>query len=117
AAFQLADDLAGVLEGEGGEGTDLALERPNAVVAMARGMAPPAEARLLDELAARGQLDGAERERVREVVLSTGAVDRVRNLAGRLIDEAGRAIEAAELPGDVAGPLADLARQIGEGTR
>jgi geranylgeranyl diphosphate synthase type I len=104
-AFQLRDDLLGVFgdPGETGKpaGDDLREGKRTVLVAYGLDGADPAGRDLLEGALGRADLDDGEVERVRDVLTSSGAVDRVEGLIASLTTTAATALEEA----GSAGPL------------
>ncbi|MGH9068541.1 MAG: polyprenyl synthetase family protein [Acidimicrobiales bacterium] len=120
-AFQLADDLADVLgppDGEEAPGTeDLRAGKTTALVVLGRQEADPRQLAILDRLIGSEDLGEAGAEMVRDVLVATGAVDRVADLIAGHVAEAKRAVEAGALPPSAASALLDLADAVGQPPR
>jgi geranylgeranyl diphosphate synthase type I len=112
-AFQLRDDVLGVLGDPSvtgkPAGDDLREGKRTALVAMALEKATPAQAALLDERLGDPALDERGVAALREVLLDTGAVERVEGLIDARTEEALLALETAPITGEAAVVLRDLA--------
>jgi geranylgeranyl diphosphate synthase, type I len=107
-AFQLRDDVLGVFgdPAETGKpaGDDLREGKRTVLVAKALDRATPAQAALVQRLLGDPALDAAGVEALREVILTTGALDAVEELIDDLVDESRAALTAAT----VADPARDV---------
>jgi geranylgeranyl diphosphate synthase type I len=112
-AFQLRDDVLGVFGDPSvtgkPAGDDLREGKRTALVAMALEKATPAQAALLDEHLGDPALDEAGVAALREVLVDTGAVERVEALIAARTDEAVAALETAPVTAEAAAVLRDLA--------
>jgi geranylgeranyl diphosphate synthase type I len=112
-AFQIADDLLGTfgateLTGKPNS-SDLREGKRTLLVARALEKADAGDAALLRAGLGKPDLDEAEADALREVLLRTGAVQSCREDAERLRSEAVRALDGAPLPAPVAEALRDIA--------
>lgn len=109
-AFQIADDLLGSFGAPEVTGkpnaSDLREGKRTLLVARALQRASPGDAAALRAGLGNPQ---ADLEQLREILRRTGAVDFARAEAGRLRDEALRALDTAALPADVALALREIA--------
>ena len=109
-AFQIADDLLGSFGAPEVTGkpnaSDLREGKRTLLVARALERASPEDAAALREGLGNPQADV---EQLREILRRTGAVDFARAEAGRLRDQALRALDAPALPDDVAAVLREIA--------
>jgi geranylgeranyl diphosphate synthase, type I len=114
-AFQLRDDLLGVF----GDATvtgkpvgeDLREGKPTILHALAVEAAGPAAARVLERYGA-ADLDDHEIAALQEVLVETGAVDRVEHEIDDLVADAVAALEGAAVTAEAREALADLARYV-----
>ncbi|HWC12508.1 MAG TPA: polyprenyl synthetase family protein [Acidimicrobiales bacterium] len=114
-AFQLRDDLLGVfgdatLTGKP-VGEDLREGKPTILHALAVERAGPAAARVLERYGA-PDLDDEEILALQEVLVATGAVDRVERDIDGLVADALAALEDAAVTPEAREALADLARYV-----
>ncbi|WP_084532025.1 polyprenyl synthetase family protein [Nocardia miyunensis] len=101
-ACQLRDDLLGVVgatdvTGKPSDGA-LAPRKATAVVVAARRYAEPAARVEFDALLAAPFLEGAAVERLRELIIASGACDRVEAMISDCLSEARHAVRTAALP-------------------
>ena len=112
-AFQLRDDLLGVFgdPAETGKpaGDDLREGKRTVLVAAALEKADAAQADVVRRHLGDPRLDAAGVADLREVLLDTGAVDRVEQLVGELLETALTALAAAPVEETARGVLAELA--------
>lgn len=117
-AFQLRDDVLGVfgdpdVTGKP-SGDDVREGKRTVLLALARAAASPDQHAVLDAHVGDPALDPRGVERVREVLVATGALAEVERRIGALADDALRALDDLTLP-PPAGPA--LARLVGTATR
>ncbi|GAB3870810.1 polyprenyl synthetase family protein [Terrabacter terrigena] len=102
-AFQLRDDLLGVFgdpEATGKPaGDDLREGKRTVLVAYALDAASPTDRATVEALLGRDDLEFAGVEAIRQVLVGTGAVDRVEGLITALADDARKAVEQARETG------------------
>lgn len=107
-AFQLRDDVLGVFGDEQVTGksaeSDLRAGKVTALVAFAR----QSGSTELDALLARDELDAAACDRLRELLVHTGALARVEALITELAEAARAELSRAELPRRLSAELAEL---------
>ncbi len=114
-AFQLRDDLLGVFGSEEitGKpvGDDLREGKLTPLLAAAAGRCDGVGTELLERV---GQVDlrPEEIEAIRDLLLSTGAVDEVEAAIGRLVDESLTALESVPITDEARVALADLGRYV-----
>jgi geranylgeranyl diphosphate synthase type I len=112
-AFQLRDDVLGVFGDPAvtgkPAGDDLREGKRTVLVAMALQEATPAQADLLRTRLGEPALDAAGIDLLREVLVSTGAVDRVEKLISARTEESLAALEGAPLTEEAAEVLRELA--------
>jgi geranylgeranyl diphosphate synthase type I len=114
-AFQLRDDLLGVY-GDAAVtgkpvGEDLREGKPTVLHALAVEAASPAAARVLERYGA-PDLDDPEIVALQEVLVETGAVDRVERAIDDLVADALVALDSAAVTADAREALAELARYV-----
>ncbi|MCW2587183.1 MAG: polyprenyl synthetase, partial [Frankiales bacterium] len=111
--FQLRDDVLGVFGDPSvtgkPAGDDLREGKRTALVALALEQATPAQTELVRRHLGDPALDPAGVEALREVLVATGAVDRVEQLITSRTDEALTALDAAPVSADAREVLAELA--------
>ena len=104
-AFQIADDLLGTFGSPAVTGkanaSDLREGKRTLLVARAFESAEPRDAAILRAGLGKPDLTDADAERMREVLVRSGAVDSCRRDAERLRDEAVRALDGAPVPASV----------------
>jgi geranylgeranyl diphosphate synthase type I len=119
-AFQLRDDLLGVFGDPAVTGKpvddDLREGKPTPLLALARGRATGADARLLDRVGDDG-LDDAAAQAIREVFERTGARETVERSIDDLTAEALKALDGAPIASGVQKPLVELAEYVGRRDR
>jgi geranylgeranyl diphosphate synthase type I len=112
-AFQLRDDVLGVFgdPSETGKpaGDDLREGKRTALIALALREASPAQATVVRRHLGDPRLDDAGVAELREVIVDTGAVDRVEALIAELMDDALTALQAAPVDAEARGVLTELA--------
>jgi geranylgeranyl diphosphate synthase type I len=112
-AFQLRDDVLGVFGDPSvtgkPAGDDLREGKRTALVALALEQATPAQTELVRRHLGDPALDPAGVEALREVLVATGAVDRVEQLITSRTDEALTALDAAPMSADAREVLRELA--------
>ncbi|MDX6199203.1 MAG: geranylgeranyl diphosphate synthase, type [Actinomycetota bacterium] len=112
-AFQLRDDVLGVFgdPSETGKpaGDDLREGKRTALVALALQAAGPAQAEVVRRHLGDPALDDAGVAELRQVIVDTGAVDRVEELISDLMTEALTALHAAAIDDDARDVLEELA--------
>jgi geranylgeranyl diphosphate synthase type I len=111
-AFQLRDDLLGVfgdpeLTGKPA-GDDLREGKRTVLVAHALDAASDAQREIVESLLGRDDLELEGVEAIRQVLVDTGAVDRVEDLIRVLADEANRALDLARDTGSYDAPALDV---------
>lgn len=111
-AFQLRDDVLGAfgepeVTGKDAD-SDLREGKQTLLVALAREVGSPAERQTLERLG-RDDLSAEEADRVRDVLRSTGALDRVNARIRALLDQSRSALASPALPREAAAALGDLA--------
>lgn len=118
-AFQLTDDLLGVLGDPDVTGKDVTSDlregKRTVLVAEALSALGPADAERLDALLGRSGLDDAELAWMRQSIIDSGAADAVRRRVQDLVDESRAALSALVARGvddDAARLLGDVARTI-----
>ncbi|MBK5306801.1 MAG: polyprenyl synthetase family protein, partial [Frankiaceae bacterium] len=113
-AFQLRDDVLGVFgdPSETGKpaGDDLREGKRTALIAMALREATAAQAAVVRRHLGDPRLDDAGVTQLREVIVDTGAVDRVEVLIAELLGEALQALAAAPVTDEARAVLAELAQ-------
>ncbi|HEX2805222.1 MAG TPA: polyprenyl synthetase family protein [Kineosporiaceae bacterium] len=111
-AFQLRDDVLGVFgdPAETGKpaGDDLREGKRTVLVAKALEQATPAQAALVRRLLGDPALDPAGVQALREVIVSTGALEAVEELIGELVETSRRALRASAVGEPARQVLADL---------
>ncbi|GIJ27996.1 geranylgeranyl pyrophosphate synthase [Micromonospora qiuiae] len=109
-AFQLCDDLLGVYGDPSTTGKpagdDLRTGKPTALLMLARQLATPAQRRALNGA---GPRDEPEIARLAEVVVDTGAVDRIERMIGERIEDALSALDTVAVDGTARTALVGLA--------
>jgi geranylgeranyl diphosphate synthase type I len=114
-AFQLRDDLLGAFGEESSTGKpvgdDLREGKPTLLLAVATANADPAQSEVLAEVG-RDDLSVDGIERIREVLVDTGAVTSIETTIDSLTDVAIAAIKTAEIPAEARGALVDLAQFV-----
>ncbi|MFN2607287.1 MAG: polyprenyl synthetase family protein [Acidimicrobiales bacterium] len=114
-AFQLRDDLLGVFGDPSVTGKpvgeDVREGKPTVLYAIAAARASNTAARVLDRYGA-ADLEEAEVATIQEVLVETGAVDRVERDIDELVDAALAALTVADLTPDARHALADLAHYV-----
>lgn len=113
-AFQVRDDLLGVLGDDPGKpgGLDLARGRPSVVLARARALASPEDRRFLEGLAGRDEPSKEDLDRLREVAVASGAAAACARLVNGLVRRSAATLEGAPIPPEVAGDLLALAESL-----
>lgn len=105
-AFQLRDDVLGVFGDPSATGKpagdDLREGKRTVLVALARRSADAAQARVLEGLLGRPDLDDAGVAALRSVIVETGAVDTVEAMIGERVQAAGRALDRAPVAPEAA---------------
>jgi geranylgeranyl diphosphate synthase type I len=116
-AFQMRDDVMGAFGHEGAMGKpvggDLREGKPTPLLARARAAANHRQLEILDRVGRRDLADG-EVERIQQVIVDTGALADLEATITRLTAEAVAAIESADLAGDAAAELIDLAEFVSQ---
>ena len=112
-AFQLRDDLLGVsgspsVTGKS-VGTDLAAQKATSVVVAAYQLAESGVRRQLSELMSAPQLDPADSERWRALIIASGAVQRIEQLIDDRLGQALRCLDSADIPQRTREALEDMA--------
>jgi geranylgeranyl diphosphate synthase type I len=111
-AFQLRDDVLGVFgdPAQTGKpaGDDLREGKRTLLVAYAHERAAPAQASEIETLLGDRELDGAGIDRLREIIVSTGALARVERLVADLVDRSTAALDAAEIAAEARTALRSL---------
>jgi geranylgeranyl diphosphate synthase type I len=112
-AFQLRDDLLGVfgspsLTGKSA-GTDLAEHKATSVVVAAHELAGPAVRRELAALMAAPDIDDAAAERWRDLIVASGAVQRIEELIGERLTRALDIVDGLDITGAPGKALSDMA--------
>jgi geranylgeranyl diphosphate synthase type I len=111
-AFQLRDDVLGVFgdPAQTGKpaGDDLREGKRTLLVAYAHERASPAQASEIETLLGDRELDGAGIDRLREIIVSTGALARVERLVADLVDRSTAALDAAEIAAEARTALRSL---------
>jgi geranylgeranyl diphosphate synthase, type I len=102
-AFQLRDDLAGVL------GADLEQAKPTVLLARARARATPDDRAFLDRHVGRGPLTEGDRAKALEILRRTGAIRDSELRVEGLIDEAVSSLDRAVLGEEPASALRSIA--------
>ena len=114
-AFQLRDDLLGVFGSEDVTGKpvgdDLREGKLTPLLAAASARCDDAGTRLLERVG-RTDLGADEIDAIRDLLVSTGAVEEVEAAIGRLVDESLTALEAVPITGEARTALADLGRYV-----
>jgi geranylgeranyl diphosphate synthase type I len=109
-AFQLRDDVLGVfgdpVETGKPAGDDLREGKRTALIAMALEQATPTQRRVIEEHLGDRELTAAGVERLRAVIVDTGALQQVEQLIGELADRASAALD--DVPSPAAQVLGDL---------
>ena len=117
-AYQLRDDLLGVFGDPGVTGKpdvdDLRAGKPTVLMALAWQQATPEQREVISALHGHPELDEEGAERLRDVVLATGAAARVERLITIRADRALGALRSSSLCPDAKAPLAEL---VGHATR
>lgn len=117
-AFQLRDDVLGVFGDPDVTGKsnleDLREGKPTVLITLARERADPAEAELLETFVGNAALTESEAERVRHVIVRTGARERVEELIDERIRRALDALTCAPVEGVAAAALGDLAERLAD---
>ncbi|MBT2439571.1 polyprenyl synthetase family protein [Streptomyces sp. ISL-36] len=112
-AFQLRDDLLGLFGDTARTGKanadDLDARRPTALLAETWSRATPAERKDLRHLLDGRRQDGDSLRRVREIMLRTGAPDRVEDMINQRVRVATAVVRQARLPADATRALTGLA--------
>ncbi len=112
-AFQLRDDLLGVFGSTGVTGKpaggDLAERKATTVVVAAYQMAEAATRRQLAELMCAEDLDDAEFDRWRTLIVATGAVQWIEEMIAQRVDAAQDCLSCSRIPESVQGALVDMA--------
>ncbi|MEV3987684.1 polyprenyl synthetase family protein [Streptomyces sp. NPDC049837] len=120
-AFQLRDDLLGLFgdpERTGkANGDDIAAQRPTALLAHTWREAGESERRELRDLLGRRDLTAEDVDRVRAVMLRTGAPHRVEDMINERVGAALSALGQAHLPAEATRALTGLARTATERER
>ncbi|MFI7022727.1 polyprenyl synthetase family protein [Micromonospora sp. NPDC049900] len=110
-AFQLRDDLLGVYGDPVATGKpagdDLRTGKPTALLVLAREMATPAQLEELDGTG--GPVTGPQVARLAEVVVDTGAVDRIERMIDERVDQALAALDTVAVDETARVALAGLA--------
>jgi geranylgeranyl diphosphate synthase, type I len=111
-AFQLRDDVLGVFgdPAETGKpaGDDLREGKRTVLVALTLERASAAQAATVERLLGDPALDAAGVEELREIIVTTGALDACEKMIGRYADDASAALEAAPLTDDARAALGRL---------
>jgi geranylgeranyl pyrophosphate synthase len=109
-AFQIADDVRGVLSG--GPGLDLVHAKPTVLLARARELVGEADRTFLEDRFGAGPLDDEARDRFREILRSSGAVDAAVRLVEELVEEATAALDTGILEPESRAALEALAALV-----
>ncbi len=113
-AFQLRDDILGVFgdPAQTGKpaGDDLREGKRTYLVAAAFESASPSEAGVLRRRLGEADLDEAGVDRLREIIVASGALHRTERRIDSLTDAALAALRAVDLADDAEGRLTELAR-------
>ncbi|MDH6108037.1 geranylgeranyl diphosphate synthase type I [Kitasatospora sp. MAP12-15] len=111
-AFQLRDDLLGVFGDPRNTGKsnldDLAGAKPTALLALALTGATPADRARLRAVLGRRNLNAAELDELREIMVRSGARGRIEEMIIERAAAACNALDRTVLPAQAAGALADL---------
>ncbi|GLY72047.1 geranylgeranyl pyrophosphate synthase [Actinoallomurus iriomotensis] len=111
-AFQLRDDVLGVYgdPAETGKpaGDDLREGKRTVLVALTLERASAAEATTVERLLGDPELDAAGVETLREIIVTTGALDACEEMIDRYASEASAALAAAPLTADARAALSEL---------
>ncbi|WP_229076835.1 polyprenyl synthetase family protein [Actinoplanes sp. DH11] len=117
-AFQLRDDVLGVFGDPRLTGKpvldDLREGKPTVLIALTREVAGPAQAARLDRLLGDSELDESGASELREIIVGTGARDRVEQMIRSGTDRALTALDDAPVPDRVRKELAELAAALVE---
>lgn len=100
-AFQLRDDVLGVFGDPARTGKpagdDLREGKRTLLVAFAHEHGSPAQASLVEQLLGNRALDSTGVDTLREIIVSTGALERVERLVADLVERSSAAIDAADI--------------------
>jgi geranylgeranyl diphosphate synthase type I len=114
-AFQLRDDVLGVFGDPAVTGKsildDLREGKPTVMMALARSRADRAQAARLRDLFGNPDLDAGGAEELREIIVDTGALDRIEQMIRVRAESALAALQEAPLEGDTYEALGTLATQ------
>ncbi|MFJ8435982.1 polyprenyl synthetase family protein [Kitasatospora sp. NPDC094019] len=114
-AFQLRDDLLGVFGNPDRTGKsrldDLREGKRTVLMTLAHQRANPAQLKTLHELVGRPGLTDHDADRIRTVILETGAHDEAERMIRHRHDRAQRALDRAPFPPDVVHALRHVARR------
>jgi geranylgeranyl diphosphate synthase type I len=113
-AFQVRDDLLGIVgdESGGSPAADLARGRPSVLLEKARSLASPTDRRFLDHAVGRSGLSADDRDRIVRIVHESGAVAAATAFVNGLVDEAVSALSSPPLSAKAVEGLRVLARGI-----
>lgn len=115
-AFQVQDDILGVFGSEQELGkpitSDLEEGKQTLLVVYARERATPAQRRRLDAIVGKKSLSGSELREAREILRSTGAVERCQGLGRALVAGAQRSLLNLRLPASPKKLLHELASYV-----
>lgn len=111
-AFQLRDDVLGAFGNSNSTGKpvgdDLIEGKPTLLLALAREQANSTDVKLLDRVGA-NDISGEEIEKIQEILISTGALEKVEALITSLTDQAVGAIQNAPIEEDARMALIEIA--------
>ncbi|WP_099251548.1 polyprenyl synthetase family protein [Mycobacterium sp. shizuoka-1] len=112
-AFQLRDDILGIFGAPTATGKpnggDLLERKATAVMVTAHHMADPATRAQFGELIDSAHLDEADLERWRNLIVATGAVQRIEDLIAERVQTAQDALDDSRIDGSIRAALLDMA--------
>ncbi len=115
-AFQIRDDILGALGDPNETGKDrdgdLREGKQTVLIAKTRALADRSQLSLLDRLLGDRALSLRDAERVREIIVSTGALEATNALIDELTSQARNAIDAGVIGDEAAGALLALADEV-----
>ena len=117
-AFQLRDDVLGVFGSPATTGKpsggDLREHKATSLLVTAHQMADPPTRRQLVELMSGEDLNDADLDRIRTLIVRTGAVQKVEDMITHRVESARKVLDSTMIDGAIRAALDDLAGECGE---